>query len=191
MILPIADFKVLRVPVTHFAEPSTSTKDSSCRWIVSTCKNVDSPCWLMKQFLKLHNWIVKFNSTLEIIVLVHGDVASGQYVHTKSLCSPCILSEVWVLAGSCRSLYTQHSSQCADIFTCVMRTGQLPHLQVLLNAVVSWDTVVNCYIVQVKHYCLIRVKLAVLYKHLMTKTTLAYISAKTTLNTVVYLKNIT
>lgn len=60
------------VPVTHFAEPSGSTKNSSCCWIVSTCKNVDIPCWLMEQFLKLHIQIVKFNSTAEIIVLVHG-----------------------------------------------------------------------------------------------------------------------
>ena len=65
-------YTVLRVPITHIAEPNGSTKDSSCCWIVSTCKNVDIPCWLMKQFLKLHSQIVKFNSTSEIIVLVHG-----------------------------------------------------------------------------------------------------------------------
>ena len=38
----------------------------------------------------------------------------------------------------------------------------------------------------IKRYCLIRVKLIALYKQLMTKTTLTYISTNRTINIVVY-----
>ena len=41
-------------------------------------------------------------------------------------------------------------------------------------------------IILIKRYSLTRVKLTALYKHLMTKNTLTYISTKRTLNIIVY-----